>query len=139
MFSLHYFITIISRVIRSRMRDYPTSARFLMISSLPATRTRGRKSLHLGQLRDRERDRERATRRSRITCAFLQDLHGFSDFQGQSIARVPPPVVHSCKREHTLCRLPIREGRRRRRRRTTYEYTRDDGIFNEQPPPSFIG
>ena len=32
-----------------------------------------------------------------LTWALLQDLHGFSDLQRQSIPRISAPVVHGCK------------------------------------------
>jgi hypothetical protein len=32
-----------------------------------------------------------------LTWALLQDLHGFSDLQRQSIPRIPAPVIHGCK------------------------------------------
>jgi len=142
-FSLHYlhYYHFPCDLIEDARLSYNTP-RFLMISSLPATcrqheRVDGRSEVAASRPieRQRERERERENLISHITCAFLQDLHGLSDFQGQSIARVPPPVVHSCKREHTLCRLPYPWAAARR-------YTRDGipgGIFNEQPPPSFIG
>lgn len=34
-----------------------------------------------------------------FTCAFLQNLHRFSNFQGETISRVSPPIVNGCGKD----------------------------------------